>query len=164
MNATEITYPDCPDAKGYAKRYYKRRAFYFGQHNSAESLILFGTWKKILLETGEAPEVRDVKKMVTEPDSAEQSARPLNKWLLGLIILIPLCSVVACSAVIFSIADQSHVDGLVLTEDEMDVIRGIRSHKERAQRSRSDRVAEMTHILSNEEPGNGKVFHSPPGT
>ena len=62
VEPAELSYPDKPDANGYAKKYFKRRAFYFGAYNTPESFQLFGEWKRQLIESGQAPEVKAVRK------------------------------------------------------------------------------------------------------
>ena len=62
----DLTYPEKPDSNGYAKKYFKRRAYYFGAHNSPESFMLFGEWKRRLVETGSAPEVKKLRKELAQ--------------------------------------------------------------------------------------------------
>jgi len=54
-------YPAKPTVKGYARVSYSGREFYFDEHNTRESWVLFSEWRKVLDETGEAPEVKPIR-------------------------------------------------------------------------------------------------------
>lgn len=167
MNASELTYPESPDAKGSAKRYFRRRAYYFGQHNTPESLILFATWKQRLIETGEPPEVRDVRQELNRAGNSEnESSRRSNvHWAMVAMAVVTLLSLTFSAAVFFSTKRQPEVDGVLLSSSEVDYIRGVRSqefrkklNEVRLQRQRSEAVAALTLKLKEEGPENAKKY------
>ena len=47
---------------------------YFGAHNTPESFLLFGEWKRQLIETGKAPEVKQIRKDMAHPISSSPHA------------------------------------------------------------------------------------------
>jgi len=137
---TELCYPEAPDPNGSAKKYYKRRAYYFGRHNTPESLFLFAEWKRRLIETGTPPEVRTIRadleherrlKNHLESGSPNKSHFETYRWPAALVIA---AVVVGALGLAFKgdaqFGSNSHpaVDGVALTEDEVQFIRGMRIH------------------------------------
>lgn len=167
----DLSYPEKPDANGYAKKYYKRRAFYFGPHNSPESFLLFGEWKRRLVETGVAPEVRAIRK-----DLAQQSTpsphlalggpierKPGQLALVSGVASVILIGAVLASAKIISSSMGPTVDGITLTNEEIDLIRGMRLHQEdlsRTHPTRGERIADLTMRLMEEGPIRGEDYLS----
>ncbi len=133
----ELTYPDKPDANGYAKKYFKRRAFYFGAHNSPESFVLFGEWKRRLIETGAATEVKTIRKELAQQSIAgphmhlggPAERKPLQLAVITTVASVILFGAVLASAKILSTTMGPTVDGITLTNEEIDFVRGIRLHQ-----------------------------------
>lgn len=161
----ELSYPDKADANGYAKKYYKRRAFYFGVYNSPESFQLFGEWKRQLLESGSAPEVKAVRKDIAHksgpnPPKANDYLERRSTYLWPLVSIISALLVsgtILGSAKLISTTIGPTVDGVTLTDDEMEIVRGIRNYKGRVERIaavQADSTAETTQRLMEEGPGN----------
>jgi len=166
IDAAELTYPDKPDKNGYAKRYYKRRAYYFGGHNTPESFLLFGEWKRQLMDTGAAPEVKAVRKELSQRTSSggleiPPAERRTNLWPWLSVLSALIVSVTMLGSVkILSSSIGPSVDGVTLTDYEMDVIRGIRTHRntvEQLSSTRADRVVARMLELSEGGPRNGNL-------
>ena len=161
IDATDLTYPEKPDNDGRARRYYKRRAYYFGQHNSPESFLLFGEWKRRLIESGEAPEVKEIRRDlahsakpgVVSPSSTGFSSRMVFATLILCVTIIGISQIV-------SSLNSPLVDGEPLTFEEQDVIRGLRQHRKRiaAQDApKADRI--VSHLTRLMEEGSSNASH-----
>ena len=170
----ELAYPDKPDANGYAKKYFKRRAFYFGAHNSPESFVLFGEWKRRLVETGVAADVKTIRKELAQQTVGPHHLHlggPLERKPLQLAMITTVASVILFGAVLASAKILSStmgptVDGVTLTNEEIDFVRGIRRHQmELAEigEDRSARIAELTARLMEEGPNNAQYHLSQTG-
>jgi hypothetical protein len=127
---TDLSYPPKPDNKGYAKRYWERRAYYFGPHNTPESFMLFGEWRKRLIETGEAPDMKSLKAELRKERPTEEP--PKSKWhnvlIAASLVLILIGSNVTTRILSTSptlIADEEFG---VITDDERKLLRGYRQH------------------------------------
>ena len=165
----ELSYPERPDANGYAKKYFKRRAFYFGTHNSPESFLLFGEWKRRLVETGEAPEVKQVRKEMGHGGlPAPHTALSPNEQPKSVQYAI-YASVAASIFLAWGLLDRYFlsspavptVDGVTLTNEEIDFIRGIRRHKSdsaTAEYNQGEENAQMLMRILEEGPENAKKF------
>jgi hypothetical protein len=171
----DLSYPDKPDANGYAKKYYKRRAFYFGAHNSPESFVLFGEWKRRLVESGVVSEVKTIRKELTQhaipsPHFDLGDPRERRPWRSSLVLVgsaIMLIGAVLAGAKILSSSVGPTVDGITLTNEEIDFIRGIRLHENRMLdigQQRPARLAELTARLMDEGPENAKYHLSEQGS
>lgn len=150
----ELSYPERPDANGYAKKYFKRRAFYFGTHNSPESFLLFGEWKRRLVETGEAPEVKQVRKEMGHGGlPAPHTALSPNEQPKSVQYAI-YASVAASIFLAWGLLDRYFlsspavptVDGVTLTNEEIDFIRGIRRHRDQQNDTPSGNAAEIASL------------------
>ncbi len=167
----ELSYPDKADANGYAKKYYKRRAFYFGVYNSPESFQLFGEWKRQLLESGDAPEVKAVRKDIAHksglnPPKANEHLERRSAYLWPLVSIVSALLVsgtILGSAKLLSTTIGPTVDGMTLSEYEMNVVRGVRIQNDRIERfaaDRSTRAAEMMLQLKEVGRENAKYLKS----
>ena len=170
----ELAYPDKPDANGYAKTYFKRRAFYFGAHNSPESFVLFGEWKRRLVETGVAADVKTIRKELAQQTVGPHHLHlggPLERKPLQLAMITTVASVILFGAVLASAKILSStmgptVDGVTLTNEEIDFIRGVRLHRKDFavdQSSRGEKVADLTMRLMEEGPDRAKSYLSQTG-
>lgn len=161
----ELSYPERPDANGYAKKYFKRRAFYFGTHNSPESFLLFGEWKRRLVETGEAPEVKQVRKEMGHSGlPAPHTALSPHEQQKSTQYAI-YASVAASVFLAWGLLDRYFlsspavptVDGVTLTNEEIDFIRGIRRHRDQQNDTTSGNASEIVSLadqLRKEGPAN----------
>ena len=167
----DLTYPDKPDSNGYAKKYFKRRAYYFGAHNSPESFMLFGEWKRRLVETGSAPEVKKLRKELAQQAipsphlhlSAPVERNPLQLATLAGAAFLLFFAAVLVSAKILSSKMGPTVDGISLTNEEIDFIRGVRLYYADRGENRwaeGERVADLTMKLMEEGPVRGKDYLS----
>jgi len=170
----DLGYPDKPDANGYAKKYFKRRAFYFGAHNSPESFVLFGEWKRRLVETGVATEVKTIRKelarqAVPSPHmhlGGPIERKPMQLTMISIVASFILFGAVLASAKILSSTMGPTVDGITLTNEEIDFIRGVRLHQKDLARNRKtdgEMVADLTMRLMEEGPIHAKDHLSPTG-
>ena len=163
----DLTYPDKPDSNGYAKKYFKRRAYYFGAHNSPESFMLFGEWKRRLVETGSAPEVKKLRKELAQqaiPSSHLHLSAPVERNPLQLATLagaafLLFFAAVLVSAKILSSKMGPTVDGISLTNEEIDFVRGLRTHSNELYqigKDRAARIADLTAQVMEEGPKNAE--------
>ena len=127
---TDLSYPTKPDNKGYAKKWYAQRFYYFGLHNTAESFVLFGEWRKRLIETGEPPSVKELKAELrtSHPagDEPSESVWPRVARYAAVALLAAAISSVATKT--FSTPSDFVVDEEfgVITEDDRKILRGHR--------------------------------------
>jgi hypothetical protein len=160
---SELTYPDKPDANGYAKKYFKRRAFYFGAHNSPESFLLFGEWKRRLVENGEPAEVKQIRKELAHqglpgphgPLSAREGQQPIQYAMYASVAASVLFAWALLDRYFFSSTTGPTVDGITLTNEEIDFVRGIRKHKglqDNAVGTRASEIASLADKLLEEGP------------
>ena len=173
IEPSDLLYPSKPDANGYAKKYFKRRAFYFGAFNSPESYVLFGEWKRRLIESGVATEVKVIRKDLAEqattgphaPLGGPVERKPLQFAMVTLAISAMLLGAVIASAKIISSSVRPTVDGIALTSEEMDFVRGHRMHKNFTQEDvvmGGQIVAELTERLMEEGAEGGEKYLSDP--
>ena len=173
--AATLTYPAKPDGRGSARVNWLRHPYYFGKHNTLESYMLFGEWRRHLIETGEAMDMKSVRRNlailreevldqdpVEEPSEQEQTSQSHGSFLAiacitcGLLIGVLLFAVTEFS----STPSVPTVDGLALTPEETEIIRGVREHQNHASRPRSDdpkRMADTLQELMERGPINGKL-------
>lgn len=161
IDVADLTYPEKPDNDGRARRYYKRRAYYFGQHNSPESFLLFGEWKRRLMESGEAPEVKEIRRDLAHSAKPGTGSLKRSRYRRGILVTLVLCvTILGISQIVSSFATPS-VDGKPLTLDEQDLVRGVRKHKDRIEaltlgESRPSRIVRQLTQLMEEGPGNAR--------
>ncbi len=161
QDAELIAYPAKPDNKGSARVVWRRRSYYFGKFNSPESFSLFGEWKRRLVETGDAPEVKIVRHDLAHlPESSPSRPYRFLGWpVANLIAATVLGACVVGGAMIFSTKTTPMVDGVALTDEEIVRIRGMRSHQKRVatfNKEREDRVAELLARIREKGPSDGK--------
>ncbi len=192
--AANLTYPAKPDGKGSARVNWLRHPYYFGKHNTLESFMLFGEWRRHLIETGEALEVKVIRRELAyqreeinhgdwgekelpetsfqrrETDPPSQSGVQLALIAGGVVALFALAFAIGK---FYSTPSVPMVDGVALTQDETDFIRGFRSHAKHFQEIRQDQKlvdgenssrAETIHRLKEEGPINGKLHKTRTGT
>ncbi len=158
----EVRYPTAADARGSTRINHLRRPYYLGPFESPQSYIMFGLWKQRLLETGEAPETKDlrpiVERLVSQPSTF--AAVTSHRSFIPAVVFGSLCLSFAmiASAIIFSTIRPPEVDNLHLTADETEFIRGMRTSKSAQQASYdafpASSVAEDTLKLMEEVPTN----------
>ncbi|MEM8669870.1 MAG: hypothetical protein AAGG48_20255 [Planctomycetota bacterium] len=161
-DAADLCYPPKADANGTAKKYYRRRAYYFGRHNTPESLILFGEWKRRLIETGEPPEVKTVRVDLEHSLEAREKGRKYRAFIWPAVTALSSCllaTTITASVMIFSTNNVAKVDGKVLTGEEVLYLRGYRNYNGLVQavtRGSHDeeRIAEIYKGLLESGPGN----------
>ena len=151
INASDVTYPDKADTNGYAKRYYRRKAYYFGAHNTPDSFTLFGEWKRQLIETGTPPEVKQVRRDLAHRRSQSADDSLQIRGRNGLTLSLFAFAGIACLSVltiggakILSTRTPPTVDGKALSSQEIDVIRGLRQHESRAAKLAADRAERIS--------------------
>lgn len=169
IDPADLSYPDKPDNNGYAKKYYRRKAFYFGAHNTPESLLLFGEWKRQLCETGAAPEVKQVRKDLAHLRSIAPEPVP-NRHAIVMFITVAACAgllglgfFTTQLAKILSTRKPPVVDGVVLSSEEVDVIRGLRQAETRMAKIKTDRAQRIAKKIAElKEQGPRNVSFKPP--
>jgi hypothetical protein len=165
----DLSYPEKPDSNGYAKKYYKRRAFYFGAHNSPESFVLFGEWKRRLVESGVVAEVKSIRKEMSQHALASPhfelgdtlARKPWQLTIVTAASAMMILGAVLAGAKILSSSVGPTVDGITLTNEEIDFIRGIRMHQRdfvEDHATLGERVADLTMRLMEEGPDRAKSY------
>ncbi len=127
----DLSYPAKADANGTAKKYYRRRAYYFGRHSSPESFMLFGEWKRRLIETGEPPEVKTVRVDLKHSMERQERFRQYRVYLwpaATVLSSIVLAIAITAATSIFSTQTVPEVDGTPLSVEETLFVRGLRQH------------------------------------
>ena len=166
---SDLSYPDKPDANGYAKKYFKRRAFYFGPHNSPESFLLFGEWKRQLVENGKPPEVKQVRKEMAHqglsgphhPLQAAEGKKMAQYAVFASVAIALLLATALLDRYFLSSSNGPTVDGVTLTNEEIDFIRGIRKHRTDAAAAGHDlgeRTSELLLDILEEGPEDAKKY------
>ncbi|MEM1070814.1 MAG: hypothetical protein AAGI63_18055 [Planctomycetota bacterium] len=149
-DAADLCYPPKADANGTAKKYYRRRAYYFGRHNTPESLILFGEWKRRLIETGEPPEVKTVRVDLEHSLEAREKGRKYRAFIWPAVTALSSCllaTTITASVMIFSTNNVVKVDGKTVSPEELSVIRGMRVFDGAAAISNADRIQRMMYFM-----------------
>ena len=166
---SDLSYPDKPDANGYAKKYFKRRAFYFGAHNSPESFLLFGEWKRRLVESGKPPEVKQVRKELAHqgisaphrPRQTIDGQRQVQYAVYASVAAALLLAWAMMDRYFFSSSNGPTVDGITLTNEEIDFIRGIRQTKNDATavgQNEGETTSELLLQMLKEGPEDAKKY------
>ena len=162
----DLSYPAKADANGTAKKYYRRRAYYFGRHSSPESFMLFGEWKRRLIETGEPPEVKTVRVDLKHSMERQERFRQYRVYLWpGATVLSSIVLAIAITAAtsIFSTQTVPEVDGTPLSVEETLFVRGLRQHdasSRRASREQPGEVAEIYSRIMELGPNDGPLHES----
>lgn len=190
--AIKLSYPAKPDGKGSARVNWLRRPYYFGKHNTLESYMLFGEWRRHLIETGEAIEVKvvrrelaDLREEINHGEWSEENAalpeeqqgnvppqRGVRFALLasGIIVLVTfLCAI----GKYLSTPTVPMVDGVALTSEEESQIRAMRRNKADLAKIKKDReyidgdpkrhrLSEMTELIKEVGPERAKQYIKDP--
>lgn len=153
--AVTLAYPAKADARGSARVNFCGKAYYFGPHNSLESFTLFGEWRRLMVEDGEAPEPKvlrlDLAHHQQEQDSEPVAKRSMSGRMLAVACVIILATSVYASARIFSSHGVASVDGKALTEDELAIVRGNRRYQDIRERNKLDPVSKAEQIAEIKE-------------
>lgn len=178
-NATELSYPPNPDSRGMARKSWQGQSYSFGKHNTPESWVLFGEWRRHLIETSETlktAEVRErlVNSKVIVDDPAPVQMTPRSLWPTVAIcaaVTILLCSITGTAVRMMSTPPTSVADEefASLTDEEKNIIRGQRRLTARRanlgsgpdQADRGDRIAAKLAAIRSSEYG--KDANHPPG-
>lgn len=150
-DAADLCYPPKADANGTAKKYYRRRAYYFGRHNTPESFILFGEWKRRLVETGEPPEVKTVRIDLEHSINERARGSKIRPYVWPAVTAVSsmlLAASITASVLIFSTVAVPMVDGQPLTTEEALIIRGVRRYEGTARAVSRNRAARLPEIYS----------------
>ena len=127
------SYPPNPAGKReFAVLRHERRQFYFGTHATPQSYALFALWLAQLEKTGKAPETKDLKPLVNQFLQADTVVDKLHRVRPYLAVALIAISVISTIVAITSFSKipssdaPALVDGLALTTDEVEFIRGAR--------------------------------------
>ena len=162
----DLCYPPKADANGTAKKYYRRRAYYFGRHSSPESFILFGEWKRRLVETGEPPEVKEVRLDLKHTMERQEKVRQYRVYLwpaATVLSSVVIAMTITAAIVIFSSQTVPEVDGKPLTVEETLFVRGLRQHGANTQkesREQPGQVADLYTRILEMGPNDGPLHES----
>jgi hypothetical protein len=127
-----ITYPTTPDTRGTARIYHQRKPYYFGQHDSPLSYVVFGLWKNHLMTHGEAPAIASFR------DQAETFLgvvpSPKKRILKAIVMASTLTLASAIGALVGASFNSTQAvnqaDGKALSAYETEFIRGVRNANE----------------------------------
>lgn len=143
-----VSYPSSPDKRGSARVNLMRRNYYLGPHESPLSYVMFGIWKNQIQLTGSAPSTAEIRplaeQLLSDGANAVKRARRVR-------LLAGATGLLACAALIVGLNFRSTlgppaVDGLVLTQDEMEFVRGIRRSDEAYAKASVGKVARVVSI------------------
>ncbi len=139
----DISYPKSPDARGTARVYHLRAPYYMGPHESPISHIVFGLWKHRLIETGKAPSTREVRAQAETILTGEiHRKRPRYPiWLMGLFFASACVVSGLVGGKISSTTRPPIVDGIPLSANESEFIRGLRVRLDRMAENESRTTA-----------------------
>lgn len=152
--AHDISYPNLPDARGSARVYHNRTPYYMGPHDSPLSHLVFGLWKHNLSKTGVAPSTKEIRSQVESLLKGEaigqKPSRP--KWLMAFFLSL-VCVLGGWAGSKFSSTlDSPLVDGIPLSANETEFIRGRRVEAEQFENQNAllplSRQVEMTAALN----------------
>ena len=141
------TYPAKPDSNEQARVFYKRKPYYLGKFQSPRSYAMLALFVKHLDETGEPPETKHLKPVVTSVLNHQpwKPPRTVNSvWFIAVLIL----GLTANAATMyfgfqhFANHKPTEIDGVVMSEREVERVRAsrkvktwdVRTAKEAAQR------------------------------
>lgn len=133
-NPHDISYPPAADKRGSTRINHKRRPYYLGPYDSPASYIMFGLWKHQLLESGEPPSCKDLRPIVQNLLSDQSIAVPVSRrgyWIATISVLLSTVLVFAFIWTIEILSRDSvpHVDNVVLSKTETEIIRGYRAQQ-----------------------------------
>jgi hypothetical protein len=123
-----ISYPQSPDTRGTARIYHLRKPYYLGNHDSPLSYVMFGLWKHHLMEQGGAPPTAQIRERAEAflgiVPTRRRRILSVGLMAFGLTLTTLIGALVGAS--FRSTRDSGFVDGIVLSENEMAFIRGVR--------------------------------------
>jgi hypothetical protein len=129
--AHTLAYPTTPDSRGSVRIYHQRKAHYLGQHGSPLSYVMFGLWKQGLIEHGEPPAstvIRDQAEKLLRQTVSHRKVLIKRSLVVASITLACLMGAILGST--FSSTSRAIVvDGIPLSANENEIIRGIRQQK-----------------------------------
>lgn len=121
---------------------------------------MFGLWKHYITEKGEPLGTSQLRSMVD--DLLEQSPPPVTskRRLFSAVSLFLVCCSILGAAGILSTRETSKVDGIILSADETEFVRGLRTRvaAEKVREDQMDRVASQLFKLMDE--GSKHAFHA----
>lgn len=118
---TDLSYPINPDARGYAAKRFAGHNYYFGRHNTPESWVLFGEWRRQLIEGDEVP---DTKKVKSQLKQAKDEPKP-RRSIWGRITLAIAASVLLVT--IGGVGTMALSSRHSLSPEEWEIIGAIRA-------------------------------------
>ena len=132
-SAHDIIYPALPDARGTARVYHNRTPYYMGPHESPASHMVFGLWKHKLVKTGVAPSTKELRLQVDSLLKGEVNVkRPMRSvWPMAFFFASACLFCGWLGSRISSTQDSPRVDGISLSANETEFIRGRRMTEHR---------------------------------
>lgn len=156
--AHDLTYPTAPDTRGSTRVNYKRRPYYMGPYESPLSHVMFGLWKHHLQETGEAPstkEIRPIAEELLQNGAVTLTDKPLQSDRRGYYLAaIGFTLVFFLSLHILFSPSPITVDGIAVSETEVEFIRGVRLQEAKISNLPA-RTSEVTSTLADELTNEG---------
>lgn len=158
-HAVKLTYPENPDKRGLARKYWKDRSYSFGRHNTAESWVVFSAWREHLIETGEALLTSEVQAKLKDRgvevySPQEERNRQWRHTWIAVAASLAVCLVSNVIVWNVSTAINAPADELItsLTDEEKAIVYGYRQQLSRVKRleagmSVEERIAQRTAAL-----------------
>ncbi|GAB5404346.1 MAG: hypothetical protein Aurels2KO_25770 [Aureliella sp.] len=133
VDGAHIEYPQAPDGRGRARVTLRRKAYYFGQHGSPESYVMFGAWLADLKRSDEPS-----KGSVWRDEALELVGQlPLRKWSVRpwaavAVLAFALAPSVALTGYVWisSSASEPSVDDRALSALELNHVRLLRQQED----------------------------------
>ena len=164
--ALKLSYPPKDDKKGSARVNWKRRWYYFGKHNTPESFQLFVEWRRRLIETGEPPETKLLRKDLAHIRQADEAPPSPPYFIYGLAAATLLFAISTIGLTWNSLKPHSpHVDGVPMSQTEMEFVRGLRVGKKRHNRKLNEGMnshAQLTLSILGDAKDGRAVLKKPP--
>ena len=163
--AHDLGYPTSADSRGSARVYHMRRPYYLGPYESPQSYVMFGLWKQRLLETNEPCETKDLRPIVDNIlSNSDKPVDSVRRKVIPRVVLALTCATtlmmigVAIGRKIPSTIAPALVDGINLTQDETQIIRGVRKNDRNLARASQHpaRFIQIMEELKAEGPEHGR--------
>lgn len=131
------TYPAKPDSNEQARVFYKRKPYYLGKFQSPRSYAMLALFVKHLDETGEPPETKHLKPVVTSVLNHQpwKPPRTVNSvWFIAVLILGLTANAITMYFGFQHFANHkpTEIDGVVMSEKEMERVRASRKFNQSA--------------------------------
>ncbi len=133
VDGAHVEYPHAPDARGRARVTLRRKAYYFGQHGSPESYVMFGAWLAELKRSDEPSRGSvwrdEALELVGQIPERKWSIKP---WVAVAVLAFTLFPSVALAGYVWISSSEQNpeVDGRTLSALETEHVRILRQYED----------------------------------